>query len=193
MLHYYYMTFIFDLDDTILDTAKLKDIIFKDMADCGASMEDVSTTYVECTNSGNLYSPEKHISLLKAKNPNIDEKEIMSRLGIINWEALIIPGSKEMIDEAKRMGQVILLTKGNYSFQARKLVGMGIEDWFNDVIITPSAKEKVIEQMNMETDVFVINDKTEENEAMKKVKPNWTYIHTQNLRTDWGKIKSDLV
>lgn len=186
------MTFIFDLDDIILDTTKLKDIIFKDMVDCGAAMEDVLTAYTECTNNGNVYSPEKHIDLLKAKNQNIDEKEIMSRLGIINWQALIIPGAKEMIEEAKRMGTVILLTKGNYSFQARKLVGMEIEDWFNDVIITPSAKEKVIEQMNMETDVFVINDKAEENEAMKKVKPGWTYIATRNIRENIKNLQPDI-
>lgn len=176
------MTFIFDLDDTILDTVKLKDIIFKDMADCGASMDEIQATYAACTHNGSLYSPEKHIALLKAQAPNLDESEIMSRIDIINWQALVIPGSKEMVDEARKMGQVILLTKGDYSFQARKLVGTNIQDWFNDVIITPAAKEKVIEQMNTDTDVFVINDKEEENNAMKKIKPNWTYINSANAR-----------
>lgn len=185
------MTFIFDLDDTLLDTKNLKIVLFDIMQKAGATKEEVEKHYVYYIGKDS-YNPEVHITAIAKENSSVDLEKFKENYNAIEYKNFLLPESLNILREARSMGDIILLTKGNYSFQARKIVKSNIEDLFNDIVITTNDKEKMIKDLNLNSnDVIVINDKQNENNAMAQVIPEWKYITAEDLIKEWDKIKSE--
>jgi len=187
------MTFIFDLDDTLLDTKSLKMMIFDMMQKAGATKEEVEKHYVYYIGK-ETYNPELHITAIAKENTGVNLENFIENYNAIEYKQFLLPESLNILREARSMGNIILLTKGNYSFQARKILKSEIDDFFDDIVITNNNKEKMIQDLNLNSNnVVVINDKKTENQAMAQVLPQWKYIDAEDLVNEWPKIKSELV
>lgn len=93
---------------------------------------------------------------------------------------LLFPGTFLFLDYLKTINQkLILLSFGEFSFQSKKINAAGIAKYFDEIIITPDAKElaleKILKQFDDKKDVWFINDKIEETkkilERFPKLKP----------------------
>ncbi len=182
------MTFIFDLDDTLLDTRALKVVLFELMQKSGASIEEIEVSYNLFTGK-DLYNPESHIKYIAKNNINVNLETFIEKYNSIKYKDFLLPGVEEILKEAKDYGTNILFTKGDRSFQARKIVSANINDFFDDIIITHDEKADVVSNLNFDGQVFVFNDKSLENKAMSEVAPEWQYVDTRNLVNDWQEIK----
>ena len=187
------MIFIFDLDDTLMNTKSLKEKLFKLMQESGANMKEILESYEKTYTMPELYTPIAHIEHLYDKNNNINKDFFIKNYENIEYKALLFPKTEEILAEARELGSVVLMTKGNHLFQARKLIASGIDDYFDDIIITNGEKDEYLKRFKTYPKVIIINDKITENQQMSNIVPHFTYINLTDLEKDWAKIKSELL
>jgi FMN phosphatase YigB (HAD superfamily) len=187
------MIFIFDLDDTLMDTKSLKDQLFRLMQESGANMDEILESYEKTYTMPELYTPVTHIEHLYNQNNNINKDFFLKSYENIDYKALLFPKTEEILAEARELGAVVLMTRGHHLFQARKLISSGIDDYFDDIIITNKTKDEYVPRFTAYPKVIVINDKASENEQMASLAPEFIYINAGQIEKDWAKIKSELL
>lgn len=187
------MIFIFDLDDTLMDTKSLKEQLFGLMLESGATMDEILESYEKTYKMPELYSPNAHIEHLYNQNNNINKDFFIKNYENINYKSLLFPKTTEILSEAKELGAVVLMTRGHHLFQARKILSSGIDDYFDDIIITNKTKDQYAPRFKIYPKVIVINDKASENEQMASLAPEFIYINAGQIEKDWAKIKSELL
>ncbi len=125
-----------------------------------------------------------------AKSPHaLNEKELE---GLLFTDALIFLQYLKTKNE-----KLILLSFGEFEFQNKKIGVAGIKDLFDEIIITPDAKELAVEKILStapdKEDVWFINDKIEETKKIIQHFPYLKPILKMSPRFSEAEYKSSLI
>ncbi len=161
-------TIIFDFDDTLFDTKKLKKETFDQLASYGIDKKIIEKTYKECR--GN-YCFSKHTQIIKNKHDLKIPDGVNNWLLNINLESYLFPGVVETLKKLSKKHNLILLTKGEPEFQNIKIKGSKISKHFKEIHITSEAKEIFLKNKKFMPPIYFINDKKSENKIIKKIFP----------------------
>ncbi len=157
-----------DLDDTVYDTRKLKEDIYKLFRPSGINHEQFIRAYrlaAELPTPGYFhYTFEKQIEAVKElgyKPPN----NILNDLNSLLDDNYLVPDTKNFINFLKIIcGKVILLTAGTIEFQKRKIEASGADKLVDEVIQIPGGKDKVLSAfVKKNKKILFINDNLDEN------------------------------
>lgn len=160
-------TIIFDFDDTLFDTKKLKETIFSQLASHGASKAIIEESYKECRAD---YCLLKHTQVLKKYDLDIPDS-IHNWISLFDFEPYLFP---EVINDLKKLSEdnyLVLLTKGDENFQKSKIKSSNISKYFKEIHITQKDKEEFLKDKKYPHPIHFINDKESENEIIKKLFP----------------------
>ena len=188
---------IFDLDDTLIDTAKMKEDIAKILGmEPGEYLEDYMSRYD--TKTGMLYNFLEHLEKLVNEGKIVPEKEksIKEQYGILLSRAsdYIFPGAEPILNEyAGKKCWIVLATKGDEHTQLMKINSLWpqIGKFFNDVIIIDTDKTEALKNLLSGKNVTFINDKHSENASIVEQFPGVKVIHPKEagILDDKGAIK----
>ncbi|MEK6766321.1 MAG: HAD family hydrolase [Planctomycetota bacterium] len=176
---------IFDLDDTLYDCSGTLVLKSKKLA------AKIISKAIKCSEAEALklqleleerLGPKADISRKIANLYNLPEefcREISNTINTLEVEAAILfPDAMASIDELKRIGyKLFLVTFGNRQMQEKKIKVLGLENVFDEIIITdnPLGKEKCFKEIlikyNLEPEqVLCVGDKIkDEIEVGKKL------------------------
>lgn len=160
-------TIIFDFDDTLFDTKKLKGDIFKEIASHGVNRTLIKKTYKECRSA---YCLSKHTQILK-KHDLLIPKSIHKKVAGYNFKSYLFPGIINDLEKLSKKNYLILLTKGDKKFQKTKIEGTNISKYFKEVHVTQKNKEEFFKKTKYPHPIYFINDKESENKIIKKLFP----------------------
>jgi len=170
------MTIIFDLDDTLLDAKKFRDGIALNL---GLTPQENELQIDLLFRKRALnYNPNDHIKFLKEAGrikTATEEKRIRSNLQkfLKKIDNYLFSGVKETLAYLKERGyQLILLTKGNPTFQRAKINNSSIKKYFKKIICEPNDKSKnsfVLNLSRLNEDVLIVNDRDDEALKIQKV------------------------
>ncbi len=146
---------LIDLDDTLLNTSKIKDDFFNDIAGkTNCPKEQVEKIYkITKSKSGYKKLLENFLKNIKKET----KKEIKEDLfySKVKKERL----NKDLILVLKKIkGYKILLTEGERKMQSKKIKKLGLKKAFNKTIIINSKKAKFIIS-KIKNDKFIIDGK----------------------------------
>ncbi len=173
-------TIIFDFDDTLFDTQKLKEKIFNKLIEYGISKDIIYKSYKESQNILGVYSPDNHTKILN----DLYSFDVTNNLSdwIVNLDlsSHIFPEVDSLLKNLKKNHYLILLTRGNKNFQTFKIAQSNISKYFNETHITEDAKETFLKEMVFSEEVYFINDKENENNTIKENFPNFKIIKKEH-------------
>lgn len=124
--------FLLDLDDTLLDTTRLKQDLFLDIANAIGSespasqkADDIKRLYkIFCQKSKGVVSYRGFADFLKTIFSNQEEQ--ISRCFELDYQQYLVPEAKLLLHELQQQGEVVIWTAGTYEDQAEKLLTTGL-------------------------------------------------------------------
>lgn len=168
-------TIIFDLDDTLYDTQKLKKDISEVFRKHLISEEDINSSYLIARKDLN-YNFTKHIEILNVSYPNLKREIILEELNNLFLNDYLIENTQNLLKNLKIGNKIILLTNGVDFMQRKKIESSNIENYFDEIHIIQNPKHEYLQNFNFEKEVYFINDKESENQEIKKLFPHFTII-----------------
>jgi FMN phosphatase YigB (HAD superfamily) len=160
-------TIIFDFDDTLFDTKKLKRDIFCKLQSHGIENSIIKKTYKECRHN---YCPQRHVRILK-KNGSEIPGSIKLWISRFDFKPYLFEKVHEELEFLSKENYLILLTKGDLNFQKKKINGSNISLFFKEIHIIQKEKEDFLKDKNYKYPIHFINDKKSENKKIKKLFP----------------------
>ncbi|MFA6603881.1 MAG: HAD family hydrolase [Patescibacteria group bacterium] len=178
------MKIVFDLDYTLLDTAKFKEALAEAYTSQGVSRERYEETYrAVVKREGKVYDydPEVQLKMLGADLGGPEAvAEVRRRIGdvLASTEKYLYPGSRELLAELRRHGgKLALMTLGNEKWQRAKIEHSGLADLFDEVVATEDKKVGVVRSLAEGGEpVIVVNDNGAEMREMMAVAPEFKYV-----------------
>ena len=166
-------TIIFDLDDTLCNTALLKYDTFMLLAESGIPFEIIEQSYLEVREKNPIYQIERHVKFLFEKTGVQISNTIVEKIKNMSYEKYIFSGVLELLDELKNSFELWLVSLGDSSVQMKKLQDTGLDNYFKqeNIIITSEPKEEKMNNMKFDEPVYFINDKVGETEIIAKKFP----------------------
>ena len=143
----YPQAYIIDLDYTLLDTSKLINAMEKSVKDY-IPYFNFATDYNKIRGDidhGYTYTVKLHAKL-SAKRLNKNQKLIEKQLlkGVTQSEKFLYKNAIKLLEYIQNSeAQKILLTRGQEEFQKVKIKNLKLKKYFNKILITQIAKEKV--------------------------------------------------
>jgi len=124
--------FLLDLDDTLLDTTRLKQDLFLDIANAIGSespasqkADDIKRLYkVFCQKNQGVVSYQGFADFLI--NIFGNQKEQINSCFNLDYQQYLIPEAKLLLRELRQQGEVIIWTAGTYEDQVKKLLDTGL-------------------------------------------------------------------
>ena len=185
------MQIILDLDNTLLNTSRIKKGLAKALINIGVSEELFKKVYKKLRRKG-FYNHKIYIEYL-SKEKKIDRKKCLAQLKktddkIKNY---LYPDALWFLKKSavlrKKVGvKIILLTYGDPEFQKIKLEKTKIAKYFDKIIITETKKTPIVSKIASKTNdkIFFINDDTDEiREIVGKFK-NVEVLHIKRKNRD---------
>ncbi len=166
------MTYIFDFDDTLFDTAQFKKKLISLATIFGASKYIFEKTYKEIKTS-EQYSFSNHAKKMEEHAPLFDSQKFLKSVEMIDCKKLVFKNSRKVLLTASKKGTIILCSLGNKKIQKDKIRKSGLEGLFAKIILTERPKEETLKKYTFQKPVYFINDKTSENREIKKYFPDW--------------------
>jgi len=167
------MITIFDLDYTLLDTAKFKDNLTEAFA---MSAEEWNSDYKKYfKDRGVNYNMDKHLEILKKENRlAISESDIRKKLEefMKNIDGYVYPRAEELIRQYKNKSKkLILATFGDIGWQKEKIKNLKITKYFDELVFDDVNKgeNKYFQYLkNSGENFLVINDNARESFELLK-------------------------
>jgi len=194
-----YSRIFVDLDDTLYNTRKLKEDIYKIFEPFGISKEDFILAYRQAAELPMLgyynYTFSKQVAAVKEKGFNVNENELVPKLEFLLKQNYILSGAEDFLISLKNISdKLVLLTAGNIEFQAKKIKASKINSFFDEIVQIDGGKDMVLAPYIMaKEDILFINDNLDENKMIKNKYPDLTVLSVVNLsywtEKDYSKSK----
>lgn len=182
-----YSRIFVDLDDTLYNTRKLKEDIYKIFEPSGISKEDFILAYRRTAELPMLgyynYTFSKQVKAVRDLGFNVNEDELVPKLNNLLVQNYVLPGADDFLISLKNIcDKLVLLTAGNIEFQAKKIEASEIKLYFDELVQVDGGKDLVLAPyMDKKENVLFINDNLEENKMMKNKYPDLTVFSVLNL------------
>ena len=160
---------VFDLDDTLIDTQKIKKILFDYAGSLGCSGKQIKSMYMEIRDKG--FTLEKYASVL-ADIAHRPIKEILAeiRAEIMNHkDELVYKDAMDFLELCKSLGiKLHLFTFGSSVWQAEKIEFLGLKKYFDQTVSTDNEAKGKMEELSKIVgkgagdDIVLFNDKLKE-------------------------------
>ncbi len=164
------MTIIFDLDYTLLYTLKLKHKLARAMDLKYNEFDESMFKYFHETETD--YNFDTHIKILAKEGKIKSLAKIKKRVNEIfkNSDNCLYPQVKSILANLKKRGhKLILLTRGDVSWQKRKVRALSIGKYFAKIIFTGRSKRLLAKkEFKNELDIVIVNDNARESLEMKR-------------------------
>lgn len=197
-----------DLDDTIYDTKKFKEDIYKVFQPLGIGYEDFIRAYRRAAELPKLgyfhYTFEKQIEAVREFGIEVPDA-VLAKLNGLLAKNYIISDAKEFLAYLKRIcGKVILLTAGTRDFQARKIEAIQAARLVDEVNQIDGGKDEVLRPLVENNKMILfINDNLDENIMIKNAFPAievltkfnssyWTDDDCEKSGLPWFKTLKDI-
>lgn len=192
------MIIIFDLDNTLLNTAAVKRKLAWVL---GITPQKFQETYYLSNQKGkyNFYRHLECVSRLDEK----DEKKCLSNLNKVmkNLDKYLYKNSESLIKNlAKEKNYLILLTYGNRKWQKEKVKNLKIKKYFKKIIFAEKCKSHSLDFLKTSKErIIFVNDNAKECKKIKKIYPNIEIFlvdgkYAHNIKHDFkiNKLKNVL-
>lgn len=167
-------TFIFDFDDTLFDNTQLKKDIFNILKSFSVPEKVILESYKNARNSYNFISHLEEIK--KIHNIILEEVPILENLNKLSFSDYVFPETQEILRELSKKHKLILLSFGEEHLQKKKIEESNLANNFNQIHVTQENKVHILKQLELDSDIFFLNDKIYENELVKKEFPHFKVI-----------------
>jgi len=163
-----------DLDDTIFNTKKFKDDIYKVFSPLGITRADFTHAYrsaAELKKMGYFhYTFEKQIESVRLAGYPAGRKELLALNNLLKNDYRKA-GAIDFVKYLQTVcDKVILLTAGTKDFQAKKVKALKIAGLFDKIIQISGGKDKILRPYILrKKQILFINDNLEENLMIKKL------------------------
>lgn len=166
-------TIIFDFDDTLFDTKRLKKTIFEKLSSFDISMDVIRESYRNSLreNQGNFIFKKKVLYLQKNHEAQISD-DIFMWFKNLDFSSYVFKDSHDQLSKLSKNHTLILLTKGSRDFQEIKIDGSNLKKFFKEIHIAEGTKEDFLYKKNFTGEIYFINDKEAENEIVRNEFPN---------------------
>jgi FMN phosphatase YigB (HAD superfamily) len=171
-------TIIFDFDDTLFDTARLKDDIFSLLSRLGISRDVILETYIKSQDKYGNYTPDAHFMFLR-KHHNLSD-EILTVYKSINFSTYLFTEVLDLLNALHSKYKLVLLTKGNPDFQNTKISSVDISHFFHETSIVLDTKENFLCNYATESPIYFVNDKENENKKIANLFPHFKIINKKH-------------
>lgn len=185
------VTIIFDFDDTLFQTHKLKKTIFDKMESFGIPIDLIKKSYEISKKKFSHYTPDNHIEIInKTKKFHITKNQ-REEINQIDFSFHKVEEMHHILSKLSKKNKLVLLTIGDQNFQKLKISNSGFSHLFKEVHIIDSKKEDFISKQNYKEEVFFVNDKKKENNIIKKKFPQIKVIDFNIKRGSLEKLPLD--
>lgn len=169
------MDYIFDLDNTILDTRRVMAMLIDRISFVSNMKNEVERSFVELKKLKPFaYSLEEHLKLAGINQTILDDPELNF---FDDLSSFLNQGSTETLQRLKESGHHLhLLTRGDFRFQSLKINNSGLKDFFQSIRIVAEAKEKALREICGQRKAVFINDNLQENTFLAPLFPMVDFI-----------------
>jgi phosphoglycolate phosphatase-like HAD superfamily hydrolase len=176
------MTVVFDLDYTLMDTARFKDALASSLAECGVSPESFWETYELTSKTAEKvcdYEPERHLLAL-ATSLTCPKEEALRRIGAVVARGVdfLFAGAVPMLERLRSEGhRLVLFTHVNAAWQERKVKGAGLAGLFDRMMFAPENKERYVEELRtLAPPLVFVNDHGGEIDILQTAMPEARFV-----------------
>ncbi len=169
-------TIIFDFDDTLFDTQRLKEQIFEILEKSGVPNDIIHRSYKQSQSILGSYSIDNHLKILKDKYDISEEMNINDWLNDADLTSHVLPEIDELLQNLSNNHYLILLTKGDFDFQTLKINKSDLKKHFREIHIIKEDKDLFLKDKSFSGSVYFVNDKDKENEIIKNNFPDFNII-----------------
>lgn len=168
---------IFDFDDTLFDTKRFKLDIFEAIRSEGFEDNTINETYLNILKT-DTYNFEKHIKALEDKSNTSNTSSLLKNLMNLPYPTYVFEGVPETLAKLKENYKLVLLTKGDEFFQKFKLEKTDLNKFFasRDVYVVSDDKANAASKMELDGEVYFVNNNPKENAEVAGMFPNFKYI-----------------
>lgn len=182
-----YSRIFVDLDDTLYNTRKLKEDIYKIFEPTGISKEEFIIAYRQAAELPMLgyynYTFPKQVIAVREQGFDVNECELVPKLDNLIFQNYVLPGAEDFLSSLKKISdKLMLLTAGNIEFQAKKINSSKIKSYFDEIVQVDGGKDLVLAPfMKAKENVLFINDNLDENKMIKNKYFDLTVFSIINL------------
>ncbi|HLC69597.1 MAG TPA: HAD family hydrolase [Patescibacteria group bacterium] len=186
-----------DLDHTIFDTRRFVADTKKIFYAIGVKEDDFVHSYLFAIHGNKTgpvgyydYTFKNHLTALQDLGYKF-KKETEEELDQLFRNDYLFPDSLKFLDKMREVGKkIILVTAGNKVFQMKKLRSVGLQNFFDVIMIPHYEKQKaIIKILPRKTNALFINDSLRENKLIKETLPWLKVIAKVNPRTKIEEYK----
>ncbi|KPJ85061.1 hypothetical protein AMJ57_04525 [Parcubacteria bacterium SG8_24] len=182
------MRVIFDLDYTLLDTARFKEALAGAFAACGVDrgiFDDCYRQAIAEERGGYDYDPDRHIACA-APALTCPTGRLRSLIdGVVDRTGdFLFPETRPALGRLRTAGAaLILLTFGQEAWQRRKIEAAGLTGLFDEIHTVSRSKAEFMGHLDRTGGpTHVINDNPDEISEMRRIAPWVSYILVQGPR-----------
>lgn len=182
---------VFDLDDTLIDTQAIKDILFNFAHGLGCDLEQIRDTYGQIRDEG--FTLEKYAAVLSNITQKPEEEILLGLRAEMDKhkENLLPKDVRDFLQLCKERGtKMRLLTFGASSWQAEKIEMLGLNKYFDEHL--SAEKEdvgkleelgKIVDEEGGDSEIVLFNDKlTEIVDALERYPGMAAYLRPIRLK-----------
>lgn len=159
------MNYYLDFDNTLYETAKLTQLMLEAIAskisnETGKQFNEILSETKENFNSttDNIFSYAEKMSKKYEINPQETVENVNKVLE--NGESIIFEDARRFLERLKEKGHkcfiLTFLPKTNQKYQMKKILGSGIAEYFDGIIMT--TEYKFLLDINYENGIFIDDD-----------------------------------
>jgi FMN phosphatase YigB (HAD superfamily) len=164
---------IFDFDDTVFDTNRLKNDVVERFVLHGIKRDVAEDAYHKAKSENGVYSLNSHICTINNLQNTEVPKDFYNWFENLDLTQYVFSNIEVLLSDLKQNHKLILLTKGENEFQNFKINKSGLAEHFAEIHITQNEKEIFLQDFLFEEPVIFINDKLDENQKVQEKFPHF--------------------